>query len=70
MSMIPKCDFCGHDTNDNNFSLEGAVYGIMGENSSPDFKMTINKRPSEDDDVHICHSCLRKLCEEFKSLNS
>lgn len=63
--MMAKCDFCGGDNNDNNSSLAGVIYGIMGENTSPDYKMTINKWPSEDDDTHICHRCLEKLSNEF-----
>ena len=68
MSMMAICDFCGHDTNDNNSSLDGVVYGIMGERTSPNYKMTINRQPSEEDRVHICHGCLRELTEAFSKL--
>ena len=66
--MIPKCDFCGCDGNDNNQSIKGKVYGIMGENTSPTYEMTINKWASDDDDTHMCHSCLEKLCTKFNEI--
>ena len=69
MSMIPKCDFCGGDNNDNNQSLNGKIYGIMGEKTSPNYKMTINEWASEEDDIHICHRCLEKLCDKFNEIN-
>jgi len=60
---VYRCDLCGDDKDENNFSLQSHIFGVIGERNSPDYKMNINNNPSTEDDFHICGSCLKKLCD-------
>jgi len=71
--VIVECDLCFCD-NDGGDSLRDYIYGIRGcDMDSSKRKVEISLHPRQEHEyedtngkeIHICHGCLKMLCEKF-----
>ena len=57
---VVSCDLCRED-HEGYYGVSGKMYGLQGPTVSDDCKFHLNEKTTEDDNFHLCHSCLKRI---------